>query len=184
MPKDNAQNRSAAFNDGNGLLDKVNRRLLAELCANPRISMSALARLVGMSSPAVTDRVQRLEAAGVISGYRLELDPAALGYPVAAYVRIRPAPGQLPKIAALADQLPQVSECHRITGEDCFLLKVHVTAVDRLEEVLDMFLLYGQTTTSIVQSSPVPPRPLPLEPAGTPPARRSPTPRRGRRGRG
>ncbi|MGH3495593.1 MAG: Lrp/AsnC family transcriptional regulator [Sciscionella sp.] len=149
-------------------MDETNVRLLTELRDNPRISMSALARRVGMSSPAVTERVQRLERAGVIAGYRLDLDPAALGLPVAAYVRIRPAPGQLPKIATLALEMPQVSECHRITGEDCFLLKVHAPAVDQLEDLLDKFLLYGQTTTSIVQSSPVPPRPLPVAPAATP----------------
>lgn len=167
MPKDAISKGHSSFNDDRSPLDEVNRRLLAELCANPRISMSALARRVGMSSPAVTERVQRLEAAGVIAGYRLDLDPAALGYPVAAYVRIRPAPGQLPNIAALAIELPQVSECHRITGEDCFLLKVHAPAVDQLEDILDKFLLYGQTTTSIIQSSPVPPRALPMEPVTT-----------------
>ncbi len=88
--------------------------------------------------------------------------PAALGLPVTAFARIRPAPGQLPKIAELAAKLPEVSECHRITGEDCFLVKVHAAAVQDLETTLDRFLLYGQTITSIVVSSPVPPRPLPI----------------------
>jgi Lrp/AsnC family transcriptional regulator, leucine-responsive regulatory protein len=143
-------------------LDPTNLRLLDELQRNPRISMSELARRLGMSSPAVTERVQRLEAEGVITGYRLELDPRALGWPVAAFVRIRPGPGQLKRIAELAQRTPEVVECHRITGEDCFLMKVHVPEIDRLEEVLDRFLLYGQTTSSILQSSPVPPRPLPL----------------------
>ena len=98
----------------------------------------------------------------MIAGYRLDLDPRALGLPVAAYIRIRPAPRQLAKVAELASNTPQVTECHRITGEDCLLLKVHLGAVDELEGILDQFLAYGQTTTSIVQSSPVPPRPLPL----------------------
>lgn len=127
--------------------------------------MSALGRRVGMSAPAVTERVQRLERSGVITGYRMEVDPAALGLPVTAFARIRPAPGQLPKVAELAASLPQVSECHRITGEDCFLVKVHAAAVDRIEEVLDRFLLFGQTTTSIVVSTPVPSRPLPVPPS-------------------
>jgi Lrp/AsnC family leucine-responsive transcriptional regulator len=153
---------SIAYNIRSELLDAVNVRLLTELHAEPRVSMSALARRVGMSAPSVTERVQRLERAGVITGYRMEVDPAALGMPVTAFARIRPAPGQLPKIAALAAELPQVSECHRITGDDCFLLKIHAGAVDQLEETLDRFLLYGQTTTSIVVSTPVPPRPLPV----------------------
>ncbi len=144
------------------LLDDVNRRLLRELHADPRITMSALARRVGMSAPAVTERVQRMERAGVITGYRMEVDPAALGLPVTAFARIRPGPGQLPKIAELAAELPEVSECHRITGEDCFMIKVHAAAIEDLEATLDRFLLFGQTVTSIVVSSPVSPRALPI----------------------
>ncbi len=136
--------------------------LLGELHDNPRITMSALGRSVGMSAPAVTERVQRMERAGVIAGYRLEVDPIALGLPVAAFVRVRPAPGQLPKVAELAERLGRVSECHRITGEDCFLVKIHAPTVPELEEILDQFLAYGQTVTSIVVSTPVAPRPLPL----------------------
>lgn len=140
----------------------MNLRLLEELSRNPRITMSELARRLGMSSPAVTDRVRRLEAGGIITGYSVDLDPRALGWPVAAFVRIRPGPGQLTRIAELAQRTPEVVECHRITGEDCFLMKVYVTEIDKLEDVLDRFLMYGQTTSSIVQSSPVPARPLPL----------------------
>ncbi len=151
-----------ALSAPSALLDDVNRRLLRELHADPRIAMSALARRVGMSAPAVTERVQRMERAGVITGYRMEVSPAALGLPVTAFARIRPAPGQLPKIAELAAGLPEVSECHRITGEDCFLIKVHAAAIEDLEATLDRFLLYGQTVTSIVVSSPVPPRALPI----------------------
>jgi Lrp/AsnC family leucine-responsive transcriptional regulator len=143
-------------------LDAINLRLLAELHDNPRLSMSELARRVGMSAPAVTERVQRLEASGVIVGYRMEVDPAALGMPVTALVRVRPGPGQLPKIAQAARDTPQVVECHRITGEDCFFLKVHAPSIPELEEILDQFLLFGQTTTSIVVSTPVPTRPLTL----------------------
>ncbi|MBO0828864.1 MAG: Lrp/AsnC family transcriptional regulator [Streptosporangiales bacterium] len=149
-------------NDGGPLTDPVNVRVLRELHADARVSMSALGRAVGLSAPAVTERVQRLVRAGVIAGFRMDVDPAAVGLPVAAFVRVRPGPGQLRKIAELARSLDQVVECYRITGEDCFLMKVHVSAVDELEDVLDRFLLYGQTTSSIVQSAPVPPRPLPL----------------------
>jgi Lrp/AsnC family transcriptional regulator, leucine-responsive regulatory protein len=144
------------------VLDEVNLRLLTELHGNPRLSMSALARRVGMSAPAVTERIQRLERLGVIAGFRMDVDPAALGLPVTAIVRVRPGPGQLSKIAAAARDTPQVVECHRITGEDCFLMKVHAPSIGQLEEILDRFLLFGQTTSSIVVSTPVPLRPLPL----------------------
>src|SRR5215469_8651941 len=89
-------------------IDAVNRRVLEELLQDPRLTMSELGRRVGMSSPAVTERVRRLEETGVIRGYRLELDPAAIGLPIAAYVRIRPNPGQLPRVAELAQQIPEV----------------------------------------------------------------------------
>jgi Lrp/AsnC family transcriptional regulator, leucine-responsive regulatory protein len=144
--------------DGRSLLDEVNVRLLAELSADPRASASELARRVGMSAPAVRERVARLEESGVIRGYRLEIDPAAIGLPVAAWVRLRPGPGQLPKIAELAARTPEVSECHRISGEDCFLLKVHVASIEALEAVLDQFLMHGQTTSSFIVATPVQPR--------------------------
>jgi Lrp/AsnC family transcriptional regulator, leucine-responsive regulatory protein len=143
-------------------IDAVNSRVLEELQREPRLTMSELGRRIGMSSPAVTERVRRLEEAGVIRGYRLEVNPAALGLPIAAYVRVRPSPGQLSKIAELAQQIPEVVECHRVTGEDCFILKVHIPSIDQLDQLLDCFLLYGSTTTSLIQSSPVPLRPLPL----------------------
>jgi Lrp/AsnC family transcriptional regulator, leucine-responsive regulatory protein len=142
--------------------DPVNVRLLSELQRDPRISMSALGRAIGLSAPATSERFRRLLDAGVITGFRVDIDPRALGFPVAAWVRIRPGPGMLPKIGELARETAEVTECHRITGEDCFLLKVHAPGLTEFEGVLDRFLLYGQTTSSIVQSSPVPPRPAPL----------------------
>jgi len=144
------------------LLDARNVQILALLAGNPRMSVSELARGVGMSAPATRERIQRMEEAGVIRGCRLEMDPAALGYPITAFIRVRPMPGKLPKIAELALAMPQVTECHRITGEDCFVLKVSLDSLDNLDVILDQFLVYGQTTTSIVQSTPVAPRHLPL----------------------
>ncbi len=144
------------------LLDDRNKKLLAALLKNPRVPVSALARRVGLSAPATRERLLRLEEAGVIRGWRVELDPKALGFPIAILVRVRPMPGQLAKLAKLAQGMPQVTECHRITGEDCFLMRMHLRTLEELDGLLDRFLAYGQTTTSIVQSSPVPLRALPL----------------------
>jgi Lrp/AsnC family leucine-responsive transcriptional regulator len=152
-------------NDGD-LLDATDRRLLSLLAENARTSVSELARQVGMSAPAVRERILRLEQEGVIRGYRAEIDPAGLGLPVAAWVRIRPGPGQLSKIAELAERSPQVSECHRVTGDDCFLMKVHAQGIEELEPVLDRFLLFGQTTTAVVVTTVVAPR-MPLPPDWT-----------------
>src|SRR5579875_2165857 len=92
---------------------------------------------------------------GVIRGRSLDVDPAALGLPIGVYIRIRPNPGQLGRVAELARSIPEVVECHRITGEDCFIVKAWIPAVGQLDRILDQFLLYGTTTSSIIQSSPV-----------------------------
>ena len=126
--------------------------------------MSALARRVQMSPPAVTERVQRMERAGVITGYRLEVDPAALGLPVTAFARIKPAAGQLSKVAELARSHTAGHGMPPHHRRGLLLIKVHAPAVEQLETVLDQFLVHGQTMTSIVVSTPVPPRPLPIDP--------------------
>ncbi|TCO46413.1 Lrp/AsnC family leucine-responsive transcriptional regulator [Kribbella antiqua] len=146
-----------------GLLDDLNTRILRELMADARLRTTELARRLGVSAPTIRERVTRLEEAGVIRGYRLEVDPAALGLPVAAWVRLRPGPGQIPKIIELAARTPEVVECHRISGEDCFLMRVQVAAIAGLEDVLDKFLVHGQTTSSFIVSTPVPPRSVPLD---------------------
>ena len=90
------------------------------------------------------------------------MKPDAAGLPLAAWVRVRPASRQLPKVAELAERLPEVVLCDRISGEDCFLLKLHARDFAHLEELLDEFLLFGQTTSSLVVASPVPLRPVRL----------------------
>lgn len=162
MAQDAREKELFTYEPPGELLDEVNVRLLRELQRDPRLSLAELGRRIGMSSPAVSERVHRLEAAGVIRGYRLDLDPAALGLPLTIYIRVRPNPGQLPRVAELARQVPEVVECHRITGEDCFIIKAHIPAMDQLDRLLDRFLMHGVTTTSIVQSTPVPLRSLPL----------------------
>ena len=146
------------FQTGKPALDRLDRALLSALDGDPRCSTAELARRAGTSVPTARERVRRLEEGGVIRGYRLDVDPASVGLPVAAWVRIRPGPGQLPKVAELAQRTPEVSECHRISGEDCFLLKVHVPAIEDLESVLDRFLMHGQTTSSFIVATPVAPR--------------------------
>jgi Lrp/AsnC family leucine-responsive transcriptional regulator len=142
--------------------DETDRKIIGELSNDGRVSLAELGRRVNLSSPAVSERVQRLERSGVITGYRAEIDPRALGYQLTAIVRIKPAPGQLPRVPELAREIPEVSECHRITGEDCFYLKVHLRSIDELSDLLDRFLVYGETTTSIVNASPIPRRDPPV----------------------
>jgi Lrp/AsnC family leucine-responsive transcriptional regulator len=145
------------------VLDSTNRRIIEELQADARLSMAELGRRVSLSSPAVAERVQRLEREGVISGYHAAINPKALGYGLSAVVRVSPATRHLEKIRELARETPEVVECHRITGEDCFFLKLYLRSIDDLEQILDRFTPYGRTTTSIIHSSPINRRPLPLE---------------------
>jgi Lrp/AsnC family transcriptional regulator, leucine-responsive regulatory protein len=139
-------------------LDSTNRRLIEALQADARLSLAELGRRVGLTAPAVGERLGRLEETGVIRGYHADVDPRALGYELSVILRIRPAARMIAKVAELAQQTPEVTECHRVTGEDCFIMRLTVRDVMHLEELIDRFVLYGQTTTSIVQSSPVPGR--------------------------
>ena len=120
--------------------DTTDARLLTELQQDARLTHAELGRRVNLSAPAVAERLRRLERSGVITGYRAEVDPRALGYGLGVIMRIRPSARQLHKVAELARETPEVRD------------------VEQLEEVLDTFILYGQTTTSIIQSSPVPRR--------------------------
>jgi len=151
-----------SFDNVNSILDATNLDILRLLLDEPRLAMSELARRIGMSAPAVTERIQRMQDAGVIRGARLDVDQAALGLGITAFVRVRPMPGQLQNISELARKTPEIVECHRITGEDCFIMKVLVGRVELLEAVLDQILRFGNTTSSIVQSTPVPLRAPPL----------------------
>ncbi|HSS07104.1 MAG TPA: Lrp/AsnC family transcriptional regulator [Rhodanobacteraceae bacterium] len=151
-----------SFDNVSNVLDATNIQILKLLLDDPRLAMSELGRRVGMSAPAVTERVQRMQEAGVIRGARLEVDQSALGLGITAFVRVRPMPGQLQNVSELARKTPEIVECHRVTGEDCFIMKVLVGRVELLEAVLDEILRYGNTTSSIVQSTPVPLRAPPL----------------------
>jgi len=137
------------------ILDETNLRLLGELQADARLSLAELGRRVGLSSPAVAERLARLEQEGVIRGYHADIDPRALGYGLGVVIRIRPAPRELRKVADVARDTPEIVQCDRVTGEDCYVMRAHVRDVEHLEEVIDRFAIYGQTTSSIVQSSPV-----------------------------
>jgi Lrp/AsnC family leucine-responsive transcriptional regulator len=139
----------------NGGLDEVDIGILSALGRDARTSTSDLARSAGMSAPSIAERIRRLEAAGVITAYSVEIDPAALGFGLSALIRIRPLAGQLQKVAGLIDDTSEVVECHRTTGEDCFVATAHLRDVLHLERVIDRFTPYAQTNTSIIQSSPV-----------------------------
>src|SRR5438876_2188801 len=139
----------------NGRLDATDVRILDALIHDARTRIADLARSVGLSPPSVSERIRRLEEAGVIEGYTLAINPKALGLPIAAWLRIRPIPGQLQKVAEILKGLPEIVECDRVTGEDCFVARAHVRSVADLERLIDQLIQHAMTNTSIVQSSPI-----------------------------
>jgi len=139
----------------NSALDATDARILDALVNDARISIADLARSVGLSPPSVSERIKRLEEVGVIEGYTLTINPKALGLPITAWLRIRPIPGQLQMVAEILRGLPEIVECDRITGEDCFVARAHVQSVEELEKLIDQVIPYAMTNTSIIQSSPV-----------------------------
>ena len=136
-------------------LDDIDRKVLTELQVDARISYAELGRRVGLTTPAVIERVRKLEDAGVITGYRAEIDTAKVGLPITAFVRMSIAGVDYSHIIEVAEQSNEVLECHRGTGGDSFIMKVAVSSVEHLQQIIDKLTPYGVTTTAIVLSSPV-----------------------------
>jgi Lrp/AsnC family transcriptional regulator, leucine-responsive regulatory protein len=137
-------------------LDDIDCDILAELQTNARIPFAELGRRVGLSTPAVIERVHRLEESKVILGYRTSVDPAKVGLPVRAFVHVTVAGDKLAKFASVVRNLPEVLECHRVTGAESFIVQVAVRDVGHMQEVIDSMMPYVSTNTSMVLASPVP----------------------------
>ncbi|HZH34163.1 MAG TPA: Lrp/AsnC family transcriptional regulator [Pyrinomonadaceae bacterium] len=136
-------------------LDKISWNLLRELQADARLSYAELGRRVGLTTPAVIERIRRLEEAGIIAGYRAEINTAKVGLPILAFIRMNIVGVDFSQVIRTAEESPEVLECHRGTGGDSFIFKVAVSTVEHLQTVIDRLTPYGITTTSIVLSSPV-----------------------------
>jgi Lrp/AsnC family leucine-responsive transcriptional regulator len=134
-------------------LDRTDWRIIQALQENARLSFTELGQLVGLSRPAVAERVRRLEEGQVITGYRAEVNLAKLGYTIVAFVRVSAVGDVLPQIRGVVEELPEVLECHRGTGSDCFILKIIASSIQHLERTIDRLTRYGQVTTSLVLSS-------------------------------
>lgn len=136
-------------------IDDVDQRILDVLLTDSRISLKQLAEQVGLSAPSVSERLRRLEERGVIRQYTVDLDPKALGYPLQAIVRVRPMPGKLHIVQRLIEEIPQISECDKVTGEDCFIARLFVQSIDQLDQILDRVADHAETNTAIVKAQPV-----------------------------
>lgn len=141
--------------DSDKLLDATNWHILALLQDDARLSYNELGRRVGLTPPAVAERVRRLEEAGIIAGYHAAVRTEKVGLPITAIVRVNAAGGKCSAVAGVSTTMPEILECHRVTGSDSYVLKVAVASVAHLEALLDRLTPYGSLTTSVVLSSPV-----------------------------
>ena len=151
---------SASPND-NGV-DDVDQRILQALADNARISLKELAQAAGLSSPSAAERLRRLEERGIIAAFTINIDAAALGYPLQAIVRVRPLPGQLHVVQRIIQDTPQFVECDKVTGDDCFIARLVVASMAELDMILDKVAEKAETSTSMVKASPVKRRLPPL----------------------
>ncbi len=137
------------------LLDDVGWKLLQALQENARISFRELGRHIGLSAPAVIERVRKMEDAGILVGYHAEINPTKIGLPITAFIRLSTPRERSGYVGIQLQGMPEILECHRVAGQDSFLMKVGVSSMDHLERIIDQLAQYGQSTTSIVLSSPV-----------------------------
>ena len=137
------------------LIDEIDRQIVGCLAEDARMSLKVLSARVGLTSPSTAERVKRLEERGVIQGYGAHVNLAALGYTLQAQVRVRPMPGMLHRVDKMIQAIPECIECDKVTGEDCFVMRLVVRSIAQLDELLDGLAEYAQSNTAIVKSSPV-----------------------------
>jgi Lrp/AsnC family leucine-responsive transcriptional regulator len=144
------------------VLDELDRRIIKTLSNDARISIKELANVIGLSSPSTSERVKRLEERGVIRSFTVDVADEALGYTLQAIVRVRPLPGKLHVVEQLLVEIPEVVECDKVTGDDCYIVRLMVRSIAQLDEILDRIVAKAETSTSIVKSQPVKRRNPPL----------------------
>ncbi|MCV3241158.1 Lrp/AsnC family transcriptional regulator [Mesorhizobium sp. ZC-5] len=137
------------------MIDDIDQCILQILAVDSRASLKELGQQAGLSSPAVSERLRRLEERGVIRGFTVEIDPSALGYTLQALVRIRPLPGKLHIVQKLIEETPEFTECDKVTGEDCFVVRLFVRSIDQLDGIIDRIADKAETNTAIVKSQPI-----------------------------
>lgn len=142
----------------NSDLDEIDAQILEALFANARISTAELSRQIGLSSPSTAERLKRLEENGVIEGYTIVVNPERMGLPLPVCLRVRPVPGEMDKVTKILNEIPEIVDCDRVTGDDCFIARAHVRSVKHMEMLIDRLTPIAMTNTSIIQTSPITPR--------------------------
>ena len=136
-------------------LDDADRKIVEALAEDARLSLKEIAARAGLSSPACSERLRRLEERGVLTGYSADVELAALGYPLQAVVRVRPLPGMLHVVERLIQETPEITEADKVTGDDCFICRMALRSMTDLDRILDRIAERAQTNTSTIKSTTV-----------------------------
>lgn len=139
-------------------LDKIDCLILEQLQANARVSFAELGRRVGLSTPAVIERVRQLEEREVILGYRAQVDHAKVGLPVNGFIKVTLAGDKLFNFGGICQKVPEILECHRVTGAESYIVRFAAEDLGHMEKVIDSLMPYVSTITSLIIASPVRPR--------------------------
>jgi Lrp/AsnC family leucine-responsive transcriptional regulator len=149
------EDRAMSDREPERLLDDAGTEILRALQDNARISFAELGRKIGMSAPAITERVRKMEEAGIIAGYHARVNPAKIGYPVIGFVQVRVPQEHFPQVITLAREIPEIRECHHTFGQDAFLLKVVASSTEQMERALDPLREFAEIHSSVIVSTPV-----------------------------
>lgn len=144
------------------MLDDTDQRLLDLLAQDARMSIKELAYEIGLSSPSTSERLRRLRERGIVRAFTVDIEAKALGFPLQALVRVRPLPGKLLVVQKLLQDMPEVVECDKVTGDDCFVARLLVRSIEDLDSSLERIVSHAETSTSLVKSQPVRRRPAPF----------------------
>lgn len=144
------------------MLDETDLAILKSLQENARLPLAEVGRAIGLTAPAIGERLRKMEEAGIISGYHAALNPSKAGLPIMVFVQLALTPGRGKEVTEMIRALPEVLECHHITGQDCFIIKAALPDMEGLQHLIELFGHYGRTTTSLVLNAPVPRRDIDL----------------------
>lgn len=146
------------------MIDNVDSAILRLLAGNARLSLKELAASIPLSAPSTSERLRRLEERGVIRAYTVDLEPKLLGHVLQAIVRARPLPGRLRAVQELIESMPEIVECDKVTGDDCFVARLFARSMEHLDELVERLAVEATTNTAIVKGQLIARRPPPIAP--------------------
>jgi Lrp/AsnC family transcriptional regulator, leucine-responsive regulatory protein len=146
------------------MIDNIDSAMLKLLAGNARLSLKELAAGIPLSAPSTSERLRRLEERGVIRAYTVDLEPKLLGHVLQAIVRVRPLPGRLRVVQELIESMPEIVECDKVTGDDCFVTRVFARSMEHLDELVERLAVEASTNTAIVKGQLIARRPPPIAP--------------------